>query len=326
MTRTQIGGAVASLLTLATIVFLGHRLSSQEARLEDLAERIAFANAALRPVAEVPTRLVSTVRGESLLLGASRGGTRLLFFSANCPHCRDAAPGWREEANRLADRGIALVAVCVEEGRGREFADDLALDLPVVEDPGGALRRQLGVDAYPTRLQLDRRGRVRLRDVALAAVDARVGGLGAAMETWPTSARDALVRTLARDIAPEVESVVRMPLSHGGQPIFVCEGADGLVGFASLLSWTSDYPNSSDLEALAWLDRDGRIERIVPLRVHRERGQVVGSDELLEWCRSEVLERGRGPLADSLHAHVRRLAKDFGRERPAAVSIADEPR
>jgi thiol-disulfide isomerase/thioredoxin len=116
----------------------------------------------------VPDGELLTLRGEHLSISSLQGKTSLLEFGATwCGPCRSMLRPLRELANRSAP-AVQIVSVDVGESQADVTAHYARRDtgnLRIALDPSGSVAQQLGVEAFPTLVLLDARGRVQLINV-----------------------------------------------------------------------------------------------------------------------------------------------------------------
>jgi peroxiredoxin len=109
-------------------------------------------------------RLVSSeLAGQVVLLN---------FWATWCEPCRDELPALQTLHARLAQEGLAVVAVSVDAGPPEavsRFAAARGLGFAVLHDPGEDVARRYGALAYPTSVVIDRSGRIVQRAVGAFA-------------------------------------------------------------------------------------------------------------------------------------------------------------
>lgn len=92
----------------------------------------------------------------------------LNFWGSWCPPCRAEAPDMIQAYDQLEPRGVALLAVSLEEPSedAFEYADDVGMNFTVLSDPDReAIRGKYRVRSFPTHLFIDEDGIV--RDIVL---------------------------------------------------------------------------------------------------------------------------------------------------------------
>ena len=91
------------------------------------------------------------------------------YWATWCPPCRQETPGLVNVAKRYAGRGLSIVGVSLDTGGSaatgavRDFARRYAVSYPLIlaeENPAMVTPDVASVQAIPTTLLLDRRGRV----------------------------------------------------------------------------------------------------------------------------------------------------------------------
>jgi thiol-disulfide isomerase/thioredoxin len=126
---------------------------------------LAASCAGSRPGSAREVRL-ATLDGKPFELKQLQGRVVLLDFWATwCEPCRATLPVAQRLSDRYAARGLSAYAVNVErklEGVPR-FLEELHVDLPVLNDPGGDQAEALGGANLPFAVLLDRGGAVRFR-------------------------------------------------------------------------------------------------------------------------------------------------------------------
>ncbi|MBK9114225.1 MAG: TlpA family protein disulfide reductase [Betaproteobacteria bacterium] len=94
-----------------------------------------------------------TLAGAPFVLADQRGRTVLVNFWATwCAPCVAEMPALQRLADRLAPRGVTVVAVNFQENAARiaPFVERLGITLPVVRDHDGAVRAAWNVNVFPT--------------------------------------------------------------------------------------------------------------------------------------------------------------------------------
>ncbi|MFQ5581421.1 MAG: peroxiredoxin family protein [Mariprofundaceae bacterium] len=95
----------------------------------------------------------------------------LNFWATWCPPCRKEMPSMVKLHNRLAERGLKVVAISVDRNRNdlEGFVREYNLPFQVLHDADGSVSRQYGVFRYPETFLIDRQGKVRYH--LIGAVD-----------------------------------------------------------------------------------------------------------------------------------------------------------
>ncbi|MEJ2215961.1 MAG: TlpA disulfide reductase family protein [Gemmatimonadota bacterium] len=122
----------------------------------------------------------TTLNGDSVRLQDYAGKVILLNVWATwCSPCRQEMPSLERLHEELGGRGLAVVAVNVDEPAGpggtraevEQFAKRYGLRFPILLDPRGHVEDLYGVDALPTTFIIDRDGRIRQKVVGGARWD-----------------------------------------------------------------------------------------------------------------------------------------------------------
>lgn len=114
-----------------------------------------------RPGFEAPDFGLETLLGQSVALEEMRGQAVILNFWATwCLPCRTEMPALERAWDRLADQGLVILAVNLQESPTgvQTFADQLDLSFPILLDQTGSVFRQYQVQLYPTTFFIDRHG------------------------------------------------------------------------------------------------------------------------------------------------------------------------
>jgi len=92
--------------------------------------------------------------GKRVQLTSAHGATLLLLFAPGCPACELDAAQWQKLAALCAERGVSLVAVCLDRRKEcGEFAQRHHVPFPVVADSARAVEEVLGpVARIPARV------------------------------------------------------------------------------------------------------------------------------------------------------------------------------
>ena len=117
------------------------------------------------------------------------------FWASWCPPCQDETPVLRDTFNAYRDRGLALVAVSVQESTVddvRAYAAKYGLDYTIAADLAGDVFRRYRIYGLPTQVFLDASGIIRAVvqgpvDTQIAEADLALIGLPV-IATSPTAA------------------------------------------------------------------------------------------------------------------------------------------
>jgi len=134
---------------------------------------------------EAPDFSLQTPEGWTVTLSAFRGQVVLLNFWATwCPPCREEMPSIQRLHRKLADQGLVVLAVDVDESHRlvAKFMKDFGLSFPALLDAGSEVSSRYGVRGLPTTWLVDRRGRL-------------VGG-AVGPRNWAGPAAQAVIRPL----------------------------------------------------------------------------------------------------------------------------------
>lgn len=87
----------------------------------------------------------------------------LNFWATWCPPCRKEMPSMVELHDKLAGRGLKIVAVSVDRDRNdlEGFVREYRLPFQVLHDADADVSRRYGVFRYPETFLIDRQGQVR---------------------------------------------------------------------------------------------------------------------------------------------------------------------
>ncbi len=131
-------------------------------------ERDRLLDAANAPVAP-PLATGTWINSKPLALESLRGRVVLLdFWTFNCHNCRNTLPALKRFDARYRAQGLTVIGVHSPEG---DYAKDLSnvrrqvrtlgINYPVVTDNDYASWRAFNMQAWPTVVLLDKKGRVR---------------------------------------------------------------------------------------------------------------------------------------------------------------------
>ena len=138
--------------------------------------------APLRDLAGVPVRLAD-LRGHPVWIS---------FWASWCPPCQAETPVLRETFAAYRPRGLALVAVSVQESTVedvRAYAAKYGLDFTVAADLAGDVFRRYRIYGLPTQIFLDSDGIIRA--IIQGPVDAQLATASLALVGLPPSGADA---------------------------------------------------------------------------------------------------------------------------------------
>jgi thiol-disulfide isomerase/thioredoxin/cytochrome c553 len=131
---------------------------SHDAKVTALA-RAGFAAVPKRPAAPLELRGGT---GENVSLNDLRGRLVLVvFWGTTCSACLEELPDLHDLAERYADRGLRVLAVCVEQaaaGDAFQVAHQRASRLKVYTDTRGSARLGYDIQALPTAVLIDPSG------------------------------------------------------------------------------------------------------------------------------------------------------------------------
>ena len=109
-----------------------------------------------------------TVRGKDMV---GKKPVMMVFWATWCPVCEEGIPGIKRIHERLAPRGLEVVAVNVgvndSEGKARKYVGKYGIDYPVAFDRGSEVTRKFGIRGTPTVVIVDAGGIVRYRSAGL---------------------------------------------------------------------------------------------------------------------------------------------------------------
>lgn len=115
------------------------------------------------PVA-APSFVLTDLSGARVSLGSLSGKVVLLNFWATwCIPCRTEMPGMERVWQQYHDRGLAIVAVSVDEGgekRIAKFVRRLNLSYPILLDPPSEVAERYEVSGLPASYLIDGEGRL----------------------------------------------------------------------------------------------------------------------------------------------------------------------
>lgn len=114
--------------------------------------------------AAAPSFELPDLKGEKVSLAALSGKVVLLNFWATwCTPCRAEMPGMERLWRQYHDRGLAIVAISVDEGgekRIASFVRRLNLSYPILLDPQSDTADRYDVSGLPASFLIDGEGRL----------------------------------------------------------------------------------------------------------------------------------------------------------------------
>lgn len=126
-----------------------------------------------------PVFVLNDIAGQKIDLAAYRGKVVVLdFFGTWCEPCRMLAPELKSFYERHKDRGVAVIAVSVDEepNAAKTLADyrkEFGLTYPIVIDDG-KVGKMFGVFSLPTTIIIDADGKIRGKHLGIIEDYAKV--------------------------------------------------------------------------------------------------------------------------------------------------------
>jgi len=127
------------------------------------------ATAALKTVPDVTLK---TAAGDPVRLSELRGRVVLVDFWASwCVPCRTSFPALDAIYREYHDRGVAVLAVNLDERRrdADAFLSEFPHTMPVLFDPKGTSAEAFAVQGMPSSFVIDRSGNIRFTHVGYTA-------------------------------------------------------------------------------------------------------------------------------------------------------------
>lgn len=109
-----------------------------------------------------------------------KGKVVLIDFWAHwCGPCRAAVPKMNELQKKFGPKGLVIVAVHSDKDteKGKSAVAETKIEFPVAFDSQGKLMKTLGCDSFPDYVLIDRKGIVRVVDLANGDVPRAVEAL-----------------------------------------------------------------------------------------------------------------------------------------------------
>jgi peroxiredoxin len=123
----------------------------------------------LAPGTEAPLFSAERLDGDALSLAALRGHVVLLnFWAVACPPCRIEMPELESIHRRYVGRGLRVIGVTeMDPSRDQALRSvaETGVTYPILLDPGARIGQLYALEAHPTTVILDARGRVRYVNV-----------------------------------------------------------------------------------------------------------------------------------------------------------------
>ncbi|MBI2953013.1 MAG: redoxin domain-containing protein [Chloroflexi bacterium] len=119
-----------------------------------------------------PDFSLADIYGNELKLSDFRGQAVMINFWASwCPPCREEMPLMEAAYNERSDKGMAILAVAVNDDAGAvtSFVKELSLTFPVAVDNDNRVALLYRVRAIPTTFFVDREGVI--RDIQTGPMD-----------------------------------------------------------------------------------------------------------------------------------------------------------
>jgi peroxiredoxin len=110
---------------------------------------------------KAPTLPTHSLAGSPVTLAQLRGhATAVVFFATWCPDCHKEAAAVARFASSPAGRDRVIAVDFSDGGPWRAFLRDYHWSFPVFADPNGTLGDAFGIDALPTTVIIDPKGRI----------------------------------------------------------------------------------------------------------------------------------------------------------------------
>jgi peroxiredoxin len=136
---------------------------------DELRDRLVAAGLGVpkQPIEAEDFELASLAGGKAKLSSYRGRVVFLNFWATWCPPCRAEMPSMERLHQRLAGRGLEIVAVDLQEPKStvQKFVKDNSLTFTVLLDASGAVGGAWGAQSIPTTYLIDRKGGVIARSV-----------------------------------------------------------------------------------------------------------------------------------------------------------------
>ena len=130
---------------------------------------------------KAPALPAHVLAGTPVTLAQLRGhATAVVFFATWCPDCKKEAAAVERFARTPAGRGRVIAVDFSDGGPWRSFLRDYRWSFPVFPDPNGTLGNAFGIEALPTTVIIDRKGRIAETTARVQTVSSLAGELAAA--------------------------------------------------------------------------------------------------------------------------------------------------
>lgn len=149
--RWAILGAVVAAIGAAAWLALPE--SSDNAAVDRKAAKAGIINYSLPDLAGT---MHSLPQGEVVLLN---------FWATWCPPCRKEMPSMQKLHEKLADRGLKVVAISVDRDKAdiEKFVKETGITFQILHDVSSRVSQEYGVFRYPETFIIDRQGNVRYK-------------------------------------------------------------------------------------------------------------------------------------------------------------------
>lgn len=159
---------------LAGLFLIGGAVCADDFKREGKREKKDPLENKTAPALEVGQWMNTGEGGKALKLADLKGKVVLIdFWGTWCGPCRAAIPHLKELHTKYKDKGLVVIGIHTRNGadKAAAYVKDEQIPYPIAVDEKGKTVETYGVDSFPDYYLIDRKGNLRVADLANSEVD-----------------------------------------------------------------------------------------------------------------------------------------------------------